>query len=130
MAQAAPPPGVSYGDSAVHVTYGPPPAPPHSVSHMLLAQAPRWTAELGIFSRMSTARIEAINVKQMRGDGVARIARLETHGRIMWTAQLAGLTLSAAHNTCTLLEARGAACHVTGPFADHLAMAGDAASGA
>jgi hypothetical protein len=103
-----------------HVTFTKPARKP--AARVALASAPRWTAQLGIFARMSKARIEAVAVKQMRGVGVARIARVEQHGRILWTAQLAGLTLDAAHDTCDALAARGDSCRVIGPYADHLAM--------
>ena len=85
-----------------------------------------WTAQIGVFTRMARARIAAINVRQMRGVGFARVARFQSHGRTMWTAQLAGLTLNAAHQTCTSAATRratgGAACFVIAPQSDHLAM--------
>ncbi|HQT46206.1 MAG TPA: D-alanyl-D-alanine carboxypeptidase family protein [Acidocella sp.] len=87
-----------------------------------LAHSPRWTAQLGVFARMSKARTEAVAVKRMRGVGIARIAPVKQHGRTLWTAQLAGLTLNAAHDTCDALAARGDSCHVIGPNADNLAM--------
>jgi len=87
-----------------------------------VADAGGWTAQLGLYSRMSRARIEAIAVHHMRGIGIPRIARVQSHGRILWTAQLAGLTLSAAHETCEALTARGDQCHVVAPSGgDHLA---------
>jgi D-alanyl-D-alanine carboxypeptidase len=81
-----------------------------------------WTAQLGVYSRMARARVEAIRVERMRGVGIARIARVERHGRTMWDAQLAGLTLTAAHQTCSALAARRAACVIIAPADDHLAM--------
>jgi D-alanyl-D-alanine carboxypeptidase len=89
-----------------------------------------WTAQIGVFTRMSRARIAAISVRQMRGIGIPRIARFESHGRTLWTAQLAGLTLNGAHQTCSALAARraasssggGGACFVIAPQSDHLAM--------
>jgi hypothetical protein len=71
---------------------------------------------------MAKARTEAIAARQMRGVGIARIARLERHGQTLWTAQLAGLSYHAAHETCDVLSARGTSCRVLGPYADHLAM--------
>ena len=88
--------------------------------------AGNWTAQLGIYARQSKARTAALAVRQMRGVGVARIARVQLHGKTLWTAQLAGLSLAAAHETCSALAARGDACHVIAPAADHLAMAGAA----
>jgi D-alanyl-D-alanine carboxypeptidase len=81
-----------------------------------------WIAQLGMYSRMSRARIEAVAVQQMRGVGIARIARVERHGKVLWTAQLAGLTHTAAHDTCNALAARGDSCLIIAPSADHLAM--------
>lgn len=81
-----------------------------------------WVAQLGIYTRMVKARTEAVAVRQMRGVGIPRIARVERHGETLWTAQLAGLSYHAAHETCDVLSARGAACRVLGPYADHLAM--------
>jgi D-alanyl-D-alanine carboxypeptidase len=81
-----------------------------------------WTAQLGMFSHMNTARVEAIKVRKLRGVGIARIAKVQSHGKTLWTAQLAGLTQTAAHRTCSVLAARGAACFIIAPQADHLAM--------
>jgi D-alanyl-D-alanine carboxypeptidase len=81
-----------------------------------------WVAQLGVYTHMSKARTEAVAVQQMRGVGVARIARVQRHGQTMWTAQLAGLTYHAAHQTCDAMAARGTACHVLAPSTDHLAM--------
>jgi len=91
--------------------------PPHA------RLAGNWIAQLGLFSRMSRARIVAITVQQMQGTGIARIARIERHGRTLWGAQLAGLSLTAAHATCDELAARGKACQVIAPGSDHLALA-------
>jgi hypothetical protein len=77
---------------------------------------------------MSKARLAAIAVQQMRGLGIPRIARIERHGRTLWTAQLAGLTLTAAHQTCNELAARGTTCRIIAPSTDHLALA-DTADG-
>jgi D-alanyl-D-alanine carboxypeptidase len=81
-----------------------------------------WTAQLGLYARMSKARVEAVAVQEMRGVGIPRIARIERHGRVLWTAQLAGLTLADAHETCNVLAARGDSCLVIAPSTDHLAM--------
>ncbi len=81
-----------------------------------------WVAQLGVFSRISSARSVAINMRRLRGVGVARITRLQHDGRILWSAQLAGLSDHAAHKTCDVLFARGDSCLVLPPPADHLAM--------
>jgi D-alanyl-D-alanine carboxypeptidase len=81
-----------------------------------------WVAQLGVYTRMAKARTEAVAMQQMRGVGIARIARVQRHGQTMWTAQLAGLTYHAAHETCDVMAARGASCHVLAPSTDHLAM--------
>jgi len=81
-----------------------------------------WTAQLGVYSRLYKARVEAIRVHAISGMGIPRIARVERHGRTMWDAQLAGLTLNGAHQTCSALAARGAACIIIAPQSDHLAM--------
>jgi D-alanyl-D-alanine carboxypeptidase len=81
-----------------------------------------WTAQLGLYTRMSKARVEAVAVQEMRGVGIPRIARIERHGRTLWTAQLAGLTFSAAHETCNALAEHGHSCLIIGPSSDHLAM--------
>jgi hypothetical protein len=82
---------------------------------------PGWTASLGTFKRMSAARVRAITVQKMRGTGIARIAKVESHGRISWSAQLAGLTHNSAHATCSALAAHGTACTIIAPSSDHLA---------
>ncbi|HEY1856976.1 D-alanyl-D-alanine carboxypeptidase family protein [Acidocella sp.] len=80
-----------------------------------------WTAQLGVYRLMVSARIEAIAVQRRHGVGVARIARLQRHGHTLWTAQLAGLTLTAAHETCNDLAARRSSCLIIAPSTDHLA---------
>ena len=74
-----------------------------------------WTAEFGMFTRMAKARVEAMSVRQMRGVGIPRIARVQSHGKTLWSAQLAGLSQAAAHQTCNVLAARGAACSIIAP---------------
>jgi len=88
-----------------------------------------WIAQLGLFTRMSRARSEAIDAREMRGAGIARIARIERHGQTLWNAQLAGLSLIAAHETCDALAARGEPCRVIPPGADHLALVSFESSG-
>jgi D-alanyl-D-alanine carboxypeptidase len=81
-----------------------------------------WTAQVGVYSHMSKARVQAMAVQHMRGVGIARIAKLQSHGKTLWTAQLAGLTQTAAHKTCNVLAAKGDSCLIIAPQADHLAM--------
>jgi D-alanyl-D-alanine carboxypeptidase len=83
---------------------------------------PGWTAQVGSYARMNYARLQAITVHKMRGVGIARIARLDRHGKVLWAAQLAGLSQTDAHATCQALAARGHSCVVIAPQADHLAM--------
>jgi hypothetical protein len=73
---------------------------------------------------MKYAKLQAITVHNMRGVGVARIARLDRHGKILWAAQLAGLTQYDAHATCHALAAHGDSCLVIAPQGDHLALQG------
>jgi D-alanyl-D-alanine carboxypeptidase len=81
-----------------------------------------WVAQLGVYTHMAKARTEAVAMQQLRGVGIARIARVQRHGQTMWTAQLAGLTYHAAHKTCDVMAAHGNSCHVLAPSTDHLAM--------
>ncbi|HTJ89174.1 MAG TPA: D-alanyl-D-alanine carboxypeptidase family protein [Acidocella sp.] len=80
-----------------------------------------WTAQLGVFKLLVSARIEAINAQRHYGQGVARIARLERHGHTLWTAQLAGLTRTGARQTCSDRTVHRSSCLVIAPSADHLA---------
>jgi D-alanyl-D-alanine carboxypeptidase len=80
-----------------------------------------WTAQIGPLTKLARARTQAIEVAHMRGIGVPRVARVEQHGRILYTAQLAGLTQSAAHETCSALAARRTSCIIIPPQADHMA---------
>jgi D-alanyl-D-alanine carboxypeptidase len=91
---------------------------PQSVTRDMI---PGWTAAVGTFTHMDAARARAISVQRMRGVGIARIAKLQSHGRTLWTAQLAGLTHNAAHATCSVLTARRTACTIIAPQSDHLA---------
>jgi D-alanyl-D-alanine carboxypeptidase len=102
----------------------PPPAAPvqRVASRVHGAVLGGWVAQLGAFTHMAKARHVAIAMRQMRGVGIARIARVERHGQTLWTAQLAGLSYHAAHETCDVMAARGASCRVLAPSADHLAM--------
>jgi D-alanyl-D-alanine carboxypeptidase len=81
-----------------------------------------WTAQLGSYSKMNYARLRALAVHNMRGMGVARIAKLDHHGKVLWAAQLAGLTQTGAHATCHALAAHGGSCVVIAPQSEHLAM--------
>ncbi|HQT65228.1 MAG TPA: D-alanyl-D-alanine carboxypeptidase family protein [Acidocella sp.] len=102
------------------------PAPPHpkpAAANQLASNdnSTGWTAELGSYKQMSAARSKALSVRQMRGVGIVRVARLDVHGKILWTAQLTGLSHEAAHSTCTALAAKRAACVIIPPQSDHLA---------
>lgn len=81
-----------------------------------------WVAQLGLFSRISKARFEAVAARDISGAGFARIARVERHGKTLWNAQVAGLSLAAAHQACDVMAARGNSCHIIAPPEDHLAM--------
>jgi D-alanyl-D-alanine carboxypeptidase len=81
-----------------------------------------WTAQLGSYSKMRVARQQALNVHAMRGVGVARVARLDRHGKVLWAAQLADLTYTGAHATCHALAAHGDSCLVIAPQVDHFAL--------
>lgn len=104
------------------------PAPPPSAPVQRVAARTHgsviggWVAQLGVYTRMAKARTEAVAVQQMRGVGIARIARVQRHGQTMWTAQLAGLSYHAAHETCDVMAARGTSCRILAPSTDHLAM--------
>jgi D-alanyl-D-alanine carboxypeptidase len=80
-----------------------------------------WVAQVGAYSRMSKARAQAIAVQQMRGEGVPRVAKVQSHGKTLWTAQLAGLTERGASATCSALAAKGDSCKIIGPQAEHWA---------
>jgi len=88
-----------------------------------------WAAQLGTYNRMAIARSEAASVRAMRGVGTARVAKVQHHGRVLWNAQLADLSFGAAHATCSVLAARGHACSIIGPVADHVALLGAAGGG-
>jgi D-alanyl-D-alanine carboxypeptidase len=79
-----------------------------------------WTAQLGSFKQKLTAHTRAIAVREMRGIGIPRVAKIISHGRILWAAQLAGLTEPAADATCSALAARGDSCIVIAP-SEHFA---------
>jgi len=80
-----------------------------------------WTAQLGSFSKPEKARHQAIEAAHIGGAGIPRVARQERHGHVLYTAQLAGLTQSAAHQTCWAMAARRTSCTVIPP---HLAGLG------
>ncbi len=86
-----------------------------------------WTAQLGYYFRLASARQQAVHAHALRGIGIARVARVDHHGRVLWTAQLAGLTQYDAHATCHAMAVRGDSCVVIAPQAEHLAMRNDSA---
>jgi D-alanyl-D-alanine carboxypeptidase len=100
------------------------PVAPRYTSRGSLASASTrdWTAQAGVYSRLVNARVKAITVHKMRGVGIARVARLDRHGKVLWAAQLAGLTQFSAAKTCHVLAAHGDSCIVIAPQADHFAM--------
>jgi D-alanyl-D-alanine carboxypeptidase len=114
--QISPPPGPSLFAAADAATVQPPPS---GVTRDLI---PGWTAQVGSYARMRYARLQALTVHKLRGVGIARIARLDRHGKVLWAAQLAGLTRTGAHETCRAMAARGDSCVVIAPAAEHLAM--------
>ncbi len=82
-----------------------------------------WVAQLGLFAHIDKARVEAIKVRDLSGTGVTRVARVERQGKTLWFAQVAGLSLAAAHQACNVVTARGDFCYISAPPSDHLAMA-------
>ncbi len=82
---------------------------------------PGWTAQVGSYTRLKLAKVQAIHVQSMRGVGIARVARVEHHGKILWAAQLVGLSQTDAHATCHALEVQGHSCMVIAPQNEHLA---------
>jgi D-alanyl-D-alanine carboxypeptidase len=125
IAQAAQPPPLAHAPVQTVISHRPPAGKPIEMANNKPPSPyvdASWTAQIGVFSHMAKARVAAISARQLRGMGIPRIARLERHGRTMWTAQLAGLTLSGAHETCSALAARRASCVIIAPQSDHLAM--------
>jgi D-alanyl-D-alanine carboxypeptidase len=92
-----------------------------SASRTRIAQT-GWVAQLGVYSRQAKARTAALTAHHLRGEGIPRITKVESKGRVLWSAQLAGLSPHSARATCSALTARGNACKVVAPSADHLAM--------
>ena len=115
-AQAAPRPPVSH------------PPVVQVASRMRQSASGSWAAQLGLFSRMSKARIEAVAVRQISGVGFPRIARVQLHGKTLWNAQVAGLSFATAHETCNAVTARGSSCRIVALSSDHLAMESASAS--
>lgn len=125
IAALSPPHGTTHTMAHVASLPAPPPAAPvqrvASSAHVSTALG-GWVAQLGIYKHMSKARVAAIKARSVRGVGIARIAKVQSHGQTMWTAQLAGLSYHAAHETCSVMAAHGTSCRVLAPSADHLAM--------
>jgi D-alanyl-D-alanine carboxypeptidase len=80
-----------------------------------------WTAVVGSFKQKVSARTRANAVRDMRGVGVPRVAKVVSHGKVLWAAQLAGLTEPAARATCSVLAAKGSSCVVIAPPSEHFA---------
>jgi D-alanyl-D-alanine carboxypeptidase len=90
------------------------PTHPIVIAHSL-AQPANWTAQIGLYTKAAKARSQAIAVAHLRGVGIPRVARVEHRGKLLWTAQLAGLTQTAAHETCSALAARRTSCTIIAP---------------
>jgi D-alanyl-D-alanine carboxypeptidase len=131
IASAAPPPVYSPPAASQKAASPPvvPPNPPAGFSLIPRADAAalrqpsatrNWTAQLGSFKRKVLANTRAVAVRDMRGIGIPRVAKIVSHGKVLWAAQLAGLTEPAAHATCSALAAHGDACTVIAP-AQHFA---------
>jgi D-alanyl-D-alanine carboxypeptidase len=96
-------------------------SPAHSMTGASGLRLADWTAQIGSYSRLEKARSQAILIAHMRGVGVPRVARLNQRGHVLWTAQLAGLTQSAAYQTCSALAARRTSCVIIAPQSEHMA---------
>jgi D-alanyl-D-alanine carboxypeptidase len=106
----AKPPGLSLFPQADAATVRPPAPAMHG-----------WAAMVGSFKQQVSARTRAIAVRDMRGVGVPRVAKIVSHGKVLWAAQLAGLTEPAARATCSVLAAKGNSCVVIAPPSEHFA---------
>ncbi|MDE8347796.1 MAG: hypothetical protein POH28_16720, partial [Acidocella sp.] len=80
-----------------------------------------WTAQLGHYRHLSSARYMADHARHIQGAGIARVARIIKYGHVLWTAQLAGLTLHDAYETCDAVATKE--CRVIGPAENHVAIA-------
>jgi D-alanyl-D-alanine carboxypeptidase len=85
--------GIPYQFSSTPPLAAPLPPPPTA-----------WVAEIGLYPTRAIARSHALTAAHLRGEGVPRITRVSVHGKILWRAQLAGLT----RRSCAGL---GSACH-------------------
>jgi D-alanyl-D-alanine carboxypeptidase len=110
-----------------------------SISALQMANRPTeafprvWTAQLNIFAHVINARRAARAAARISGIGIPRVALIRRSGNEFWNAQLAGLTLPAAYETCKGLAAQDNSCHVIAsagsqPVAYHLAMEEEEAS--
>jgi D-alanyl-D-alanine carboxypeptidase len=115
----APPAGLSLFPSADATTMHMP-APKTAARAAATPPAGGWIANVGSFKKMATARSRAVAVRAMRGTGVPRVAKIISHGKTLWTAQLAGLSKPAAQATCSALTKKGASCTIIAPT-EHLA---------
>jgi D-alanyl-D-alanine carboxypeptidase len=126
--------GAQMAEAAPALALPPPPPPAHYVARRAEIRpaadhAGHWVAQIGLYSRLAKARTEAFAMHRLSGAGVVRIARVEHHGRTLWGAQLADLSFDAAHSTCSVVNARGGACHVVSVGEDHVAMLSDSPDG-
>lgn len=106
----------------VHIANALPPAVPHN--HALrpaVHGSGTWVAQLGVFRHLEAARNQAVKIRALGGAGVVRVARVQHQGHVMWNAQVAGLTYTAAHQTCSLAASHGDRCAVVGPLSANYA---------
>lgn len=95
---------------------------PDSIEGQQRISAPQWSVRLGLYHYKTNARLAALNAYHFQDHGIAQIQHLDQNGRVLWLAQLAGLTYNGALDTCRAVHAHNGLCAIHRQDDDHLAM--------
>jgi D-alanyl-D-alanine carboxypeptidase len=100
--------------SLVSVAHAATLADPPSRTRVALAAA-AWGIQVGSFGNEHRARDAAVNARRAADGGEPRVESASQRGRMVWRAQVIGLTAPEAQTACSLLGKRRTPCIVLRP---------------
>ena len=71
---------------------------------------PGWGVQVGAFASERAARDAAAAARRAADGGVTRVAAAHSHGRVMWRAQITGLTATEARGVCRTMAKHRQPC--------------------
>jgi cell division septation protein DedD len=79
------------------------------------APANIWSIQVGGFASEKAARDAASSARRAADGGDAHVEAINQRGKMIWRAQVTGLTASEAQNACSTLARQRTACVVLRP---------------